>query len=272
MYVVDAGKVKETSYDPLTESTCLDTVDISRACAKQRSGRAGRVCNGFAYRLYSTEKYEKMSDYTTPDMLRMSLLEICLKAKLLANGSIETFLAEAIQPPSQARIRHSIDLLIKISALTPEKNITQLGKHLAHMPIDCQMGKMILYSVFLQCLDPVLTIASSLSVKSIHMQKKKSDTSQSNYIFDDTKCFSDHQKFLMIYETYTKEGKKSDFYKRYKISKRSMQMIDGLRNLILQYLKMTKYIDGDISKYNKNASKYEIVKSCILAGMYRKFS
>ncbi|XP_031634638.1 3'-5' RNA helicase YTHDC2-like [Contarinia nasturtii] len=263
VYVVDVGKVKEHNYDSVTESTCLDTVDISKACTKQSSGRAGRVREGCAYRLYSIDKYEKMASYTTPDMLRMSLLEICLKAKLLADGSsIKQFLAEAIQPPSPQKVNNSIEILIKINALEPNEKITQLGSHLAHMPVNCQLGKMILYSIFLQCVDPVLTIVSALSVKSLYMlRKKKKDDCESNNEFENsnaTNGFSDHQTILKTCEAWCND-----------LSKRSMQTIMGLRKLIMNHLKMAKYIDDD-SKLNENASKWEIVKSCLVAGMCRK--
>lgn len=42
VYVVDAGKIKETTYDVSRNITCLDPVWISQASAKQRQGRAGR--------------------------------------------------------------------------------------------------------------------------------------------------------------------------------------------------------------------------------------
>lgn len=131
MYVVDAGKVKQLSYDSIGESTCLTSTDISQACAKQRAGRAGRIRNGFCYRLYSTEQYDAMEKYTLPEILRVPLTEICLNAKMLAGDlSIEEFLVKALQPPSVKNIRQSIELLKKINALDDKENITYLGIHL----------------------------------------------------------------------------------------------------------------------------------------------
>lgn len=55
MYVVDAGKVKETTYDVRKNITCLDPVWISQASAKQRQGRAGRCATGPSiFMMYST--------------------------------------------------------------------------------------------------------------------------------------------------------------------------------------------------------------------------
>ncbi|KAG0491472.1 hypothetical protein HPP92_004870 [Vanilla planifolia] len=45
VFVVDCGKAKETSYDALNNTPCLLPTWISKASARQRRGRAGRVCS-----------------------------------------------------------------------------------------------------------------------------------------------------------------------------------------------------------------------------------
>lgn len=40
--------------------------------------------------------------------------------------------------------------------------LTPLGYHLAHLPMDARVGKLLLVGAFLQCLDPILTIAAAL--------------------------------------------------------------------------------------------------------------
>lgn len=46
VYVIDSGKVKEKSYDPFTNVSTLQCGWISKASARQREGRAGRVRAG----------------------------------------------------------------------------------------------------------------------------------------------------------------------------------------------------------------------------------
>ena len=53
VYVVDAGRVKENRKDEVNEMPTLVETWVSRASAKQRRGRAGRVREGIAYHLYS---------------------------------------------------------------------------------------------------------------------------------------------------------------------------------------------------------------------------
>lgn len=237
VYVVDAGKVKQLCYDPMTESTGLDITDISKACAKQRAGRAGRIRHGFAYRLYSIQEYESMPNYTVPDMLRVSLHDVCLKAKLLySDKSIEQFLSEALQPPSQALVQNSIELLTKINALDTKENITHLGNHLAQMPIDCQLGKMVLYSILFRCIDPVITIVSALSVKNIYMLRGKNQKSAAKKI--ENIAFSDHQMLQKIYEEWQRAPDKKEFCASHLLSKRNMAKIERVRELLYRHLNM----------------------------------
>lgn len=46
---------------------------ISQSCAKQRAGRAGRLCAGECYRLYTREHHSHMATHDVPEILRMPL-------------------------------------------------------------------------------------------------------------------------------------------------------------------------------------------------------
>ena len=58
--VVDAGKVKELTYDSRRRMSTLETRLASQASATQRKGRTGRVAPGKCYRLYSRPMLEVM--------------------------------------------------------------------------------------------------------------------------------------------------------------------------------------------------------------------
>lgn len=53
-----------------------------------------------------------------------------------------------------------------MGALDSNGILTPLGMHLAKLPIDPQMGKMILMSALFCCLDPITSAAAALSYKS----------------------------------------------------------------------------------------------------------
>jgi len=45
------------------------------------------------------------------------------------------------------------------------ENLTPLGYHLAQMPVDPHVGKMLLMGAMFSCIDPIATIAASLGFR-----------------------------------------------------------------------------------------------------------
>jgi ATP-dependent RNA helicase DHX57 len=109
-WVVDAGRVKENQYNDSTHMQALVEVWTSRASAKQRRGRAGRVSPGHCVRLFSRHVHDNvMKDHQIPEILRVPLEGLVLQVKLLrvAEGpgrSVEQFLDLALEPPSSAAV------------------------------------------------------------------------------------------------------------------------------------------------------------------------
>ena len=54
----------------------------------------------------------------------------------------------------------------KVGALDDAEELTALGHHLAALPVDVRVGKLLLLGASFGCLDPILTIAAALSYKS----------------------------------------------------------------------------------------------------------
>jgi HrpA-like RNA helicase len=160
-------KVKEKCYDALAGVSSLMTTWISQNSATQRKGRAGRTRSGVVFRLYSFARYDNMPEHATPEILRTPLMELCLQTKLLAphGTTITEFLGKTPSPPSGMVIKAALNNLKTIQALDPDENVTLLGKHLLELPVDPQLGKMILTALVLQCLDPVLTIVCCMSYR-----------------------------------------------------------------------------------------------------------
>lgn len=53
----------------------------------------------------------------------------------------------------------------QIDALDHFEDLTEIGYHLADLPLEPRLGKVVLYSIVLKCLDPVLTIVCALAYK-----------------------------------------------------------------------------------------------------------
>lgn len=60
----------------------LTSTWISKANAIQRKGRAGRVCPGECYHLYTKETYEQLEDHESPQILNSCLEPVTMMAKV----------------------------------------------------------------------------------------------------------------------------------------------------------------------------------------------
>jgi ATP-dependent RNA helicase DHX29 len=165
--VIDTGKHKEMRFDERRQLSRLTQSFISRANAKQRRGRAGRVQEGLCFHLFTKYRHDNlMAEQQTPEMLRLSLQDLVMRTKICKLGDIERTLAEALDPPSSRNVRRAIDALIEVDALTPGEELTYLGRQLAKLPLDAHLGKLVLLSSMLGCVDVAITIAAILSSKS----------------------------------------------------------------------------------------------------------
>ncbi|KAL6650601.1 hypothetical protein ACP70R_009526 [Stipagrostis hirtigluma subsp. patula] len=173
IYVVDTGKHKENRYNPRKKMSSIVEDWISRANAKQRRGRAGRVKPGLCFCLYTRHRFEHiMRPFQVPEMLRMPLTELCLQIKSLHLGGIKSFLLKAIEPPNEEAISSAVDLLYKVGAFEGSEELSPLGYHLAKLPVDVLIGKMMLYGAIFGCLSPILSVAAFLSYKSPFLSPK----------------------------------------------------------------------------------------------------
>jgi ATP-dependent RNA helicase DHX29 len=165
--VVDIGKHKEMRFDERRQLSRLTQSFISRANAKQRRGRAGRVQEGLCFHLFTKYRHDNlMTDQQTPEMLRLSLQDLVMRTKICKLGDIETTLSGALTPPSPKNIRRAIDALIEVDALTPNEELTHLGRQIAKLPLDAHLGKLVLLATLFGCVDVAITIAAILSSKS----------------------------------------------------------------------------------------------------------
>jgi ATP-dependent RNA helicase DHX29 len=165
--VIDTGKHKEMRFDERRQLSRLTQSFISRANAKQRRGRAGRVQEGLCFHLFTKYRHDTlMTDQQTPEMLRLSLQDLVMRTKICKLGDIEETLSQALDRPSSRNIRRAIDALIEVDALTPGEDLTALGRQIAKLPLDAHLGKLVLLSTTFGCVDVAITIAAILSSKS----------------------------------------------------------------------------------------------------------
>lgn len=163
--VVDTGKVKQLTYDSVTNIVCLSEQWTSRASAKQRRGRAGRVSAGKCYKLFSKKVEQKMEERTSPEIQRIPLEQLCLTVLGMGWKDVVGVLRRTLTPPKVESLERAIITLKEVGALAGDE-LSALGRHMAALPADLRCSKlMILGSVF-GCLSAAVTIASIIAVKS----------------------------------------------------------------------------------------------------------
>ena len=100
-------------------------------------------------------------------MVRLPLEEVALRCRSIL-VRIPKSLTEIFEgmpsPPPLKHVQQAIDLLNQVSALNEQEDLTTIGKFLCHLPVDVRLGKLLLYSIILNCLEPILTICAVLSL------------------------------------------------------------------------------------------------------------
>ncbi|XP_024028399.1 DExH-box ATP-dependent RNA helicase DExH1 isoform X2 [Morus notabilis] len=274
VYVIDCGKAKETSYDALNKLACLLPSWISKASAHQRRGRAGRVQPGVCYKLYPKMIHDAMLQYQLPEILRTPLQELCLQIKSLQLGTVGSFLAKALQPPDPLAVQNAIELLKTIGALDDREELTPLGCHLCTLPLEPNIGKMLLMGSIFQCLNPALIIAAALAHRDPFVlpidRKEVADAAKRSFAGDS--C-SDHIALLKAFEGWKeakRSGKERAFCWENFLSPVTLQMMDDMRMQFLDLLSDIGFVDKSRgpTAYNQYSHDLEMVCAILCAGLY----
>ncbi|CAI2359838.1 unnamed protein product [Moneuplotes crassus] len=164
-YVVDLCLTKEIFYDPINKNENLQLRWASKASCRQRSGRAGRVQDGFVFRMVPHEFYKcHMSSYPTPEIQRCPLEKLILQIKLWGMFEPAEILGRAIQPPLIRDIGISIKALQETGALTIDKSgdttgdITELGRIFVNIPADIKITRLFLLGLAFGCMSQAITM------------------------------------------------------------------------------------------------------------------
>ncbi|XP_078313868.1 putative ATP-dependent RNA helicase DHX34 isoform X2 [Crassostrea virginica] len=172
-FIIDSGKVKEMTYDPMYKMQRLKEFWISQASAEQRKGRAGRTGPGVCYRLYEESDFHAFQEYATPEIQRVPLDSLVLQMLSMGLPDVRRF--PFLEEPEMSSIENAILFLKEQSAVTGDEKLTPIGQMLARLPVDVITGKMLIMGSIFHMIDPVLTIAAALSVQSPFTSKAHSN-------------------------------------------------------------------------------------------------
>lgn len=274
VFVIDAGFENSLSYDPLSRVAGLKTVRISKASAKQRAGRAGRVQAGHVFRLFTRYCFEQiMEEHARPEMQRVPLEQLCLQILDMEMGSGPSgFLSKAISPPSNSAVETAMNVLHEVGALTNDKSgLSVLGRLLAQLPLEPFVGKMIVYAALFRCLTPVTVMAAATQCQSpFHRplgKESKADAAKRGFVVKQT--MSDH---FCLYNAYRKwlDAKKSrsvwDFCRSNFLDNQRMEMIHKSAQELASSVRGIFGKSG--ANFDANANYEHVIKLSLAAGLY----
>ncbi len=164
-YVVDTGMARISRYNAQARIQGLPVEEISKASARQRTGRAGRVKPGTCIRLYSPEDFEKRDDFTEPEIRRSNLANVVLQLRSLGL-EMETF--PFLQSPPHSAFRGAYKTLFELGALTADNataHVTKLGRDMTKLPMDVALSAVLLRARDANVLQPALIVCSALSIQ-----------------------------------------------------------------------------------------------------------
>lgn len=272
VFVLDCGKAKETSYDALNNTPCLLPTWISKAAARQRRGRAGRVQPGECYHLYPRCVYDAFADYQLPELLRTPLQSLCLQIKSLKLGSISEFLARALQPPEPLSVQNAVEYLKIIGALDENEDLTVLGYNLSMLPVEPKLGKMLILGAIFSCLDPIMTVVAGLSIRDPFLmpfdKKDLAESAKAQFSADE---YSDHLALIRAYEGWKDAEKEQSGYEycwKNFLSAQTLKAMDSLRKQFFFLLKDAGLVDENTENCIKWSRDEHLIRAVICAGLF----
>ena len=138
--VIDAGLARTPKLDPRTGLTELITVTSSRASADQRSGRAGRVAPGVAYRLWSRIEDSTRLPHLPAEITQVDLCGVVLELTAWGTPLEHLKFLDAL-PPRAVRLAH--ETLQMLHVLDDNAQVTALGRKAMKLPLHPRLATMV---------------------------------------------------------------------------------------------------------------------------------
>ncbi|TYZ68547.1 hypothetical protein PybrP1_008597 [[Pythium] brassicae (nom. inval.)] len=166
-HVINCGVEKQIDMPNAGSSHAEVLIDswCSRASAKQRAGRAGRVMPGVAFHLFPEAFHDTcLLEYSTPEMLRKPLdrIILLLKGKMTEFGTPSVLLTKALDAPDLQHIEGAYKVLAHFDAIdSPHEAVakmTTFGAFVCHLPLNLHLCRLVMTGMSL-----VQGVPSSLS-------------------------------------------------------------------------------------------------------------
>lgn len=291
-YVIDTGLCNTIDYEPELNMSTFGTRWISKANAKQRSGRAGRTSSGECYKLYTKYEESNFPEFPHPELLRIPLESVIMEAKChCPSEKAAHFLSQAIQHPSIGAIHSAIDELTLLGVLDSQEKLTVLGKRISGLSTHPRVSVSLVVSSALRCLYPVLNVSARLSSTQepfltalnekslVRLSKERFCRDTISDDRDPLQYMSDHIAFgnlLAQYDNAANSQQELEFLlTENNLSRSAMAMIQDCRNLNASMMISSKFV-GPYEWYsfdslpNKDMNELELTVAALSYSFYPK--
>ena len=135
--VIDSGLAREPRFEPNSGFSRLEVVSIAQASADQRAGRAGRVAEGWAYRLWPQS--QRLEPQRRPEIVQVELAPLALELAAWGSDAVRF-----VDPPPSGAMAAGRELLRRLGALNAGNTITAMGRRMLALGTHPRLGAMLL--------------------------------------------------------------------------------------------------------------------------------
>jgi len=239
VFVVDCGWTKQRQQNPSTLHEALVVVPESRANARQRAGRAGRVRPGACYVLMTEASYHGLPAHNPPEMQRCSLAAVTLQLKALGIQNVLRF--DFLSPPPPESLSRALELLFALGALTEAGELTQpIGDRMARLPLEPQLAAMLLAAEEEACVEEAAAVAALLSVQSVFTVSRAKELEAARAPFavyegDSVTLLNVHRRFLRQLKRHG-SARAGSWCRRHRLNERVLERCSHVKAQLLRQL------------------------------------
>jgi pre-mRNA-splicing factor ATP-dependent RNA helicase DHX15/PRP43 len=268
VYVVDPGFSKQKIFNPRIRVESLLVQPISRASAKQRSGRAGRTRPGKCFRLYTEEAFHNdLTDTAHPEILRSNLGNVVLHLYMLKITDLVHF--DFMDPPAPETLMRALELLNYLGALDDDGTLTEHGKMMAEFPVEPEKAVCLISSPEFNCSSEMLTIVAMLSAAQSCFVRPKDNRKEANTKREKfTHSDGDHLTLLNVYHAYMQESERNQarWCQEHFVNLRSLRSAESVRR---QLENIMRRVGLEVKSGSRDASDYYInIQRALLSGYF----
>ncbi|CAN0208209.1 unnamed protein product [Ectocarpus sp. 6 AP-2014] len=268
-YVIDPGFIRLPFYDPAQGFGALLTTLTSKASAKQRAGRAGRVSPGKCLRLMTEEDYHaQLPAQTIPEMQRSDLSWVVLLLKALGIDDILHF--EFLSPPAAETMIRALELLYALGALDDSCRLTEpLGMTMAEFPVEPCLAKFLASAWDFGCVEDALTVAAMLSVQNPFVHPRGGGRERRERVREAMEEFAvtegDHITYLNVFNSFDETGNDSEWCKENCLNHRALVRAGEIRQQLSRYCKKFAPPGQHVSSCGDDVNA---LRRCLVAGFF----